>query len=258
VLSACSDPDRVSLTVDFAARPEWKYDCSVRLGGRVSLGDSATAFTQTLTCTLAGTSVAADPSVLYISATGVAIGSPAFDEEEIAYMTGLLEDTRVSFSLKEGLRDEGDTTLMRFARAGQWDLYRHFAKLLPILPQRPVSPGFTWERQKQIPLFTNQGDAVGHLYRSFRFDSLGMSDHDTRLAYLSWEFMYLIDAHGVDTASLIDDLPHKGSGTGAAVLDIDRKMLLEASARFAMPLGQASNAWGIEFSEEVSMKLAGE
>ncbi len=252
---SCSTGDRVLLTVDFTTRESWNYDFSLSVGGRVTLGDSVSSFSNSLKCRLVGHGDTTDPSLLHVVTQDVSVESEAFDEDEAQDLTRLLETFTVSFSLSEGFVGFDDSVSIPIVKAGHWDLYRHFVKMLPLLPGGRVRPGFSWERHKQIPLPTNHGDALGQLYQSFRFDSLVTGANGHRDAHLSWSFSYAVDVHDADTAGLLDDMPHKGSGRGAAVLDIDRRILRTAAVEFSVPHTVSSSVFSVEWDEKVSIVL---
>jgi hypothetical protein len=254
LMASCVNNEKVVLSVDFSTRPSWDYDFSASVGGRVVMGDSVSAFSHVLGCRLSGKSEPANPFILAVTAGNVSLESSMFDEAEKQNVVEMLDGYQLTFSLREGFASFDDSVPLPVVRAGQWDLYRHFAKMIPVLPEGKIRPGFTWERHRQIPLPTTQGDAVGHLYQSFRFDSL-TAGSTGRLACVSWKFSYTVEVGNADTAGIINDMPHKGHGTGAALIGVDEKSLREAGVEFVIPQGSASDPFSIEWKESASIKV---
>ena len=252
---SCAKRERVALTVDFSARPNWLYDFEVSVGGKVAMGDSVSHFSNALRCRLSGTGDSTDPAMLKVIVQSIDINESAQYKADAINMKHVLEDFEIAFSLREGFVGIDDSAALPAVKTAHWDLYRHFIKMLPLLPDGQVSEGFTWERQKQIPLPTNHGDAVGHLYQSFRFDSLTKAENGHRHAHLSWSFNYSVDTQKNDSLSLLDDMPHSGRGKGSAVLDVTAKTLREASVSFTIPEAGSSDLFKVEWQEEARIAL---
>jgi hypothetical protein len=231
--------------VDFTGRDLWRYSFTVEVGGEAELPDSAHSFTDTLRCRLTGTSSAEAPHSLAVRATDVSLKSALLDDIETLCMQMRLQETALSISLNEGFVAV-DSGIGAAVPLGTWDLYRHFVKVLPVLPAAKARPGFQWDRQTTLPLHTDHGDATAQLYQSFSFDSLTRRARGANHAYLSWDFSYTVDPVLVDTAGLLDDLPRKGTGKGQAVIDVVSKALIRAEAKFTVapnPADPARVAW---------------
>jgi hypothetical protein len=256
LLAACANRDSVELGVDFTARDTWAYDFALSVGGRVTMGDSVSSYSNRLRCRLTGRGDSTDPSLVHVTTDSVSVET-GLNEGESDELRRLLESFEISFSLREGIVGLGDSATIPIVKVGRRDLYRYFVKMLPLLPQGLVRPGFTWERQMDIPLTSQDGDgALWHLYESFRFDSLASVGTGGRKAYVSWLFSYAADAGSADTGGLPDDTPSRGRGTGNAVLDVDRKMLEEAGVESIVPESPASDVFSIEWEEKASIRLA--
>jgi hypothetical protein len=133
---------------------------------------------------------------------------------------------------------------------GEWDLSRSFLKVLPALPEKPVRAGERWERERQFPLETNHGKAIGHLYQLFTLDSLS-GDNVAKKAYLSWLFKYLIEPLSTDSIFL-EKLPLNGDGNGRAVFDLDSKTIEVAHASFST---QSESSSDITWMETVHLEM---
>jgi len=256
LVMSCARREPVTLTVDFTTRDSWVYEFNVSVGGKVAMRDSTAACAHAIHGRLTGIPDTADPSALTVTTGDVVLESSMLDEDEKENMRRLLDNFTISFSLRNGLNDMSDSLKTPLMPAGQWDLYRHFAKMLPVLPEGRVRPGYTWERHAQVPLPTSHGDAVGHLYQSFRFDSLtGRAPDHGRYAHLSWQFSYAIETGHTDTAGLLDEIPHTGSGAGSATVDVDAKSLREAAVEFTIPQDSKSDVFSIEWNEKAWIKI---
>jgi hypothetical protein len=245
----------VVLSVDFNSRPEWNYSMGVTIGGRIRVGDSTTTVEQSLKCGLSGTAVKGEPSALNVFTRDVTLESSMLDPVEKQQILNALDSLNLTFSLGDGFAGVGDSTVVPSVEAGQWGLYRQFARMIPVLPNGKVRPGFSWDRHSQLPISTTQGDASGSVYQSFTFDSLVKLESGRRLAFLSWKFSYTVEPLRDDTAGLLDEMPHKGSGNGAAVMDVDGKYLVKASVGFAVPQGPSSDPYSIEWNETAFIEL---
>ncbi|MBD3391904.1 MAG: hypothetical protein GF418_07540 [Chitinivibrionales bacterium] len=255
LLSACAQRERVSLSVDFTARDEWHYDFALTVGGRVSLGDSVSSFGNTMRCRLVGRGDTTDPTLVHATTRDVSLESALLREDEAADVRRRLEVFDISYSLRDGFAGLPDSTPVPVVGAGHGELYRHFFKMMPLLPDGRVRPGFSWEREKKLPIPTKHGDAIGHVYRSFTFDSLRRAENGHRLAYLSWSLSYALDPQDVDTSGFLDDMPRKGKGAGSAVLDVDDKALLRARVEFTVPQGGQEGVFSIDWQEHASIVL---
>jgi hypothetical protein len=231
----------------------WKYEFTCDIGGNFSFEDSVSSLNSTVNCILEGHS-SKERDRLTIKVGRIDITSNVMDEVEMMNIEEVISDAEYSIALMEGVPASYDSTAISFSGFGVWDLQRYLAKVIPTLPGTPVSPGFTWDREKQFPIITSQGKATCDIYQSFTFDSLRITSDKRQEACISWLFRYTIDDKQFDTASYIDQLPMKGNGEGTAVLDVNAKVLVGAEMTFKTPACSLSNL-SVDWEEKASLFL---
>jgi hypothetical protein len=230
-VSFCGKQETIGLTVDFSSQREWRYTLAVDLRGTISTADSQRAFSSNARCWLIGSPVAGKPAMLHVRACSVSIATPLLSDAEKTNLVRQCNGTQFTVNVGKGTISPDDTADMPLVKIGEWDLYKDVAKVLPALPQGRVRKGFSWEREKQIPLETKHGAAVGHLFQSFTLDSISLD----RRAIVTWKFTYGVEAKSADTAGYLGDVPAKGNGEGNALLNIGTKTLEKAAIHFSVP-----------------------
>ena len=253
IFESCQKSKSITLAVDFSSRDMWKYEFTCDIGGNFSFEDSVSSLSSTVNCILAGHS-SKERDQLNIKAERIDITSNVMDEIEMMNIEEVISDAEYSIALVEGHPALYDSTAISFSGFGAWDLQRYLAKVIPALPGTPVSPGFTWDRERQFPITTSQGKATCEIYQSFSFDSIRTASDEHQEACISWLFRYTVDDKQFDTASFIDQLPMKGNGEGTAVLDIDAKTLVCAEMTFKTPACSLSNL-SVNWEEKASLFL---
>ncbi len=252
ITGSCQNDRAVSLAVDFTSQDTWHYRFTCDIGGSFSWQDSASTLSSTIQCLLNGNRTDKQDQ-LAIKAEDIRITSNVLDEAEILYITDQMTSTEYSVSLNYDISKPHDSLFVSNTGLEEWDLYRQLIKVLPSLPDKPVSPGFSWDRQKQFPLVTSQGVATGEVYQSFTFDSIRVSDSQQH-AYVSWLFRYAIDETQFDTASRIGSLPLVGKGKGNALINVNEKSLISADMIFTTPACSLSNL-SVGWEEKASLVL---
>jgi hypothetical protein len=129
----------------------------------------------------------------------------------------------------------------------EWDLYRQLSKLLPVLPSKPVKPGFTWERTNILPMNTARGKVSCEIYRTYSFDKLS---GDT--AFISWKFRYA--GAGKSDSAALTEIPVYGTGNGSAQLDIRQGCILNGEMNFTTPVAVVGDV-SIVWHENAEIKL---
>jgi hypothetical protein len=162
------------------------------------------------------------------------VRSNFLSEQDRVNLTRQMENNTLYFSSKDGAFDAADTAVQPLINVGGWNLFRSFARVVPMLPENRVHVGSTWDRERTFPLETDHGNAMGWLYQSFTLDSIAEVDSH-RLGFISWTFSYRIQPDKSDTATILDTLPLKGSGAGSALIDCTSKILIKAHALFEVP-----------------------
>jgi hypothetical protein len=178
------------------------------------------------------------------------VHSNFLSDAERDHLARRCENLVLFFSPKEGAVEAVDTALPPLLTVGGWDLYRSFARVLPVLPESPVAAGSSWDRTRSFPLETTFGNATGMLYQSFTLDSVFSAD-SSRYACLSWRFTYRIQP---DSTGVLDSLPLSGSGNGTAVIDMTGRRMIKAHAVFEVPPRQKA-LQKISWQETVHIEL---
>jgi hypothetical protein len=234
VFIACHQTRQVSLDLDFSQAPTWRYLFAVDIAGTVKSPDSTRDFSTSLRTYLTGEHAPHDAGAVRFKTSHALITANFLSDEERANLQRQCENQILYLSPKEGAVEAVDTALPALVNIGGWDLFRSFARVLPVLPETPQRVGATWDRERTFPLETSKGNAVGWLYQSFTLDSVVSAD-SSRSAWVSWRFSYRIEPPKMDSASFLDTLPLQGSGTGVTQIDLTHKRLVKAHAIFEVP-----------------------
>jgi hypothetical protein len=231
LLCSCFRSERVALTIDFSQAPSWKYLFAIDITGHIKAADSSREFSSSLRTYLSGEKTPHDAGAVRFKTGQTMIQSDFLSDQERNHLEKQCENIILYFSPREGAVQAVDTALPPLFNVGGWDLFRSFARVLPVLPESPVAIGETWERERNIPIETSVGNATGWLFQSFILDSIFMID-SSRCAALSWQFTYRIQP---DSSGMLDSLPLRGSGAGSAAIDLSRKRMRMAHAFFEVP-----------------------
>ncbi len=250
---SCHRDSPVTLEYDFSSRDIWKYALSVDIGGTFSWSDSVSNLTSNLNCLLLGENTA-ESGCLKIMTDTVGLISNILDDIEIQNIKAQIEDVEYKLDLNNSFQKLLDSAIAPVSGFGEWDLYRQLVKVIPSLPENPVRPGFSWERERSIPIATSHGVLNCNIYQSFTFDSLKALSNNRQAAYISWLFRYAVDQKQPDTAGVLHNFPHTGKGKGNAVLDIKEKTLLSASMILTKPVCSLKNL-SILWKEKASLVL---
>jgi hypothetical protein len=235
------------LIVDFSSQREWRYTLTVDLRGAIAAPDTQRDFSTNARCCLLGAPVAGQSAMLHVRACSVSIAAPLLSDAEKNNLIRQCNDAQFTVNVGKGTIMPDDPADMPLIKIGEWDLYKDVAKVLPALPQGRVRKGFSWDREKQLPLETKHYNAMGHLFQSFILDSVFMDRRASRMALVSWRFTYGVEVKSDDTAGRLGgDLPSKGSGEGSALVNLSDKTLERASIHFSVPStrqGKISISW---------------
>lgn len=234
VFPACQRTERITLAIDFSKASQWRYMLGIDITGNLQAGDSSHDFSSSLRTYLTGEVSPHDSNSIHFKTSQTIITSNFLNEQDRLNLTRQLENNTLYFSSRDGAFDAADTSVQPFINIGGWNLFRSFARVVPLLPENTVHVGSTWDRERTFPLETDHGDAVGWLYQSFTLDSIDQVD-SLRCAFISWTFSYRIQPDKSDTSTMLDSLPLKGSGNGGALIDCTSKVLIKANALFDVP-----------------------
>ena len=226
------------LTVDYAGKQQCSYLAEYTSQGSFTQKGIVSKKSTSVRCVLFLS--AAGPKRLSIKADSIFVGSDVFDEKMQKDLRKTLKKATYSLSLEHGFPEIDSASVIPTAGYAAWDLYRHLSKLLPALPDKPVKPGFTWERTVTLPLQTTRGIVSCETYRSYVFSKL---QGDT--ATVNWQFTYSAGKKP-GGSDLSKDVPVSGKGKGWALIDIARHCVLSAGMDFTTPvaaLGDVSVTW---------------
>jgi len=247
---SCQKSGRIYLEIDFDSAKTWRYLLGVDIKGKIVSDSVPQIFNSSLRTFLQSGLSPENRKVITFKAEQTRINSDFLVEQEIRNLEQQFDNVSLLFSPRDGSLDLTDTTDVPVINIGGWDLFRSFAKVLPVFPESPVAPGDKWDRDRQFPIETSHGDAVGHLYQSFIFDSIYTSQ--SRFAAVSWIFSYRIELIDPDTAGMLDNFPLAGKGRGRVLLDLDARRINTAHAEFEVPM--ADEFKGMSWSEIVHME----
>ncbi|MBN1128056.1 MAG: hypothetical protein JXA71_03675 [Chitinispirillaceae bacterium] len=229
--ASCYRSERVTLAIDFSQAHTWRYLFGVDISGSTRSGKSSRTFSSSLRTYLAGEQAPHDKHAVRFKTAQAMIQSDFLDDPERRHLERQCENVVLFFSPREGAMFAIDTALPPLFTFGGWDLFRSFSRVIPVLPESPVTVGSSWERERTVPIETSAGNALGNLYQSFILDSVYMRD-SSRCAAISWQFTYRIQP---DSSGILDSLPLRGSGNGTATVDLSHKRLVTAHAFFSVP-----------------------
>ena len=231
----CGKRDSVVLSVDFTSQREWRYMLTVDLKGTIAAPDTQRGFSSNARCILVGTPVAGQAPMLHVRACSVTVVALLLSDAEKENLIRQCTDAQFTVNVGKGTITPDDPANMPLVKIGEWDLYKDVAKVLPALPQGRVRKGFSWDREKQVPLETRLGSGAGHLFQSFTLDSIFIGRQGSRMAMVTWKFTYGVEVQSTDTAGPFGGVPAKGSGRGNALLNISDKTLEKAAIHFSVP-----------------------
>lgn len=229
----------VALKIDYAGKEQCGYVVDYTSQGNFKQKGVVTTKSTDVHCVLSAAHK--KPEALSVKVDSIAIKSDIYKEGLKKELREKLLQSDYSLSLANGFPSIDTTAEMPAAGYLEWDLYRQLAKLLPILPNKPIKPGFTWERSFVLPLRTARGTVSCELYRSYGFTKL---KGDT--AIISWNFKYTASKKSVDSTDALNQIPVAGKGSGSAVLDVRNHCILKAEMDFATPvavIGEVSVTW---------------
>jgi len=249
----CQNREKVDLRLDFSKAENWRFLLGVDVHGNIAMDTIDSSFVGGIRTYLEGTEQDENGMVQFTT-SGTRITSNFLSEQKRRDLEYQFEGMRFSFSPHDEIVAVVDSSSVPAIRVGGWDLYRSFVKVIPVFPGHRVAPGATWERQRQFPVETTQGSAMGHLYQSFKFESVFENENNTRMAAVSWDFTYRIELIDVDSISIIEDIPLEGKGNGNFMFNIAQRALIKADAQFEVAQINKPKA-RVEWSESVHLEL---
>jgi hypothetical protein len=174
---------------------------------------------------------AIDSTKLLAKIDSVHIKSTLYDDAKIEDISEKLLKTDFSVKLDKGSPTIDTAAKIPVSDYIAWDLYRQLVKMLPMLPDKPIKPGYTWENVAVIPLQTQVGTVPCELYRFYTFKKM---KGDT--ATIVWNFRFVPTNNYKETTNILEDVPIGGNGSGSALIDVRNKQLVSADMGFSTPV----------------------
>jgi len=178
----------------------------------------------------------------------VTVKSDVYKEDVRKEIKDKIAGSEYSLSLANGYPSLDTGAAIPASASLEWDLYRQLSKLLPVLPAKPVKPGFTWERTDVFPMKTARGTVSCEVYRAYVLKSLSGDS-----ATITWKFRYS-GTGGTADSSVLTQIPVYGTGNGTALIDIRKGLIEHADMNFTTPVavvGDVSVVW----HEKAEMRL---
>jgi hypothetical protein len=161
----------------------------------------------------------------------VSITSDLYDEEKIKEIHESIMKSTYSLRLSGGYPVIDTSAGMPVSDYLSWDVYRQLIKLLPVLPEETVKPGYTWEQTVTVPMKTARGTIPCELYRFYTFKKL---KNDT--ATISWNFRYAPADNSFDSTNALEEVPIGGKGSGMALISVRNNCLVSVDVGFSTPV----------------------
>lgn len=224
-MNNCTKEETLTLKLDYSSKDQWFYTIEYKSQGLFTQDDSTTQLTNGISCRLSGST--AEAGKLTVKTENIVVTSDMLNDEETQQLTEKLSKAEYKLNLADGQPSIDTTAELPAGSLPEWDIYTQLAKLLPTLPDKPIQPGFTWERSATLPLKTVQGTVPCEVYRFYTFDTLSAN-----VATISWKFRYSAEEETLDTSNIMKQIPVAGNGTGSAQIDIKNNIILQAEMEF--------------------------
>jgi len=231
--------DAVVLKADYSGAHKWLYSIQYTSQGNFRQKSSNTAKTTEIKCLFSGEKTPAKKLAVHVDS--VAIKSDIYSQDLQKEIKDKLVKANYSLSLANGFPSIDTSMEIPASSYLEWDLYRQLSKLLPLLPPKPVKPGFNWERMNVFPMKTARGTESCEVYRNYTLDKVSS---DT--AMISWKFRYAGSKKAADSTADVNEIPVFGTGNGAAMLNIKTGCIISAEMNFTTPVavvGDVSIVW---------------
>jgi len=229
-MNGCTKKEEtLTLKLDYSSEDQWYYTIEYKSQGLFTQGDSTTQLTNGISCRLSGST--AEAGKLTVKTENIVVTSDMLNDEETQQLTEKLSKANYKLNLVDGQPSIDTTAELPAGSLPEWDIYTQLAKLLPTLPDKPILPGFTWERTATLPITTTQGTVPCEVYRYYTFDTLSAN-----VATITWKFRYSAEEEALDTSNIMKQIPVAGNGTGSAQIDVINKVILQAEMEFKTPV----------------------
>lgn len=219
----------IMLRINYNGKQECAYRIEYTSQGNYKQKGAITKKTTGVNCI--SSAIITGENRLTITVDTVVIKSDLYNEEKIKEMRDNLMKSTYTLSLSNGYPAIDTSVKLPAAEYLEWDLYRQLIKLLPILPEKAIKPGYTWEQTITVPMKTARGTVPCELYRFYTFKK---KHGDT--ATISWNFRYAPADNAVDSTNALEEVPIGGKGSGMALISVRDRCLLSADMGFSTPV----------------------
>jgi hypothetical protein len=219
----------VVLKIDYNGKQQCSY--SIEYTSRGDYRQKGTTTKKTTGVNCFATASFADQNRLNVKVDTVVIKSDIYKDSKIKEIRESIMKSSYALNIANGYPAIDTTAKMPATEYLEWDLYRQLIKLLPILPDKSIKPGFTWEQSMVVPMQTARGTIPCELFRFYTFKKLR---GDT--ATVVWNFRYAPSDNAVDSTNALEDIPIGGNGSGSALIDVRNKYLISADMGFSTPV----------------------
>jgi len=241
------------LKIDVSKASSLRYLLGVDIDGKRRLCDTTINFSSSLRTFLQGQD-SAGSNQIYLAVNDIRIQSDILDDAQRRNLEQQFEKMKFSYAPGDGEVAAIEHAGIPFIDIQGWDLYRNFTKVFPLFPMAAVKQGDTWEREFAFPVESALGDATGHIYQNYILDSVRVSDSQHQLAYISWRYLYQVEAAPGSDSSYLSKMPNSGDGTARAVLNLSSGTVESAHADFEVHSDSAmQNA--IEWHQTIHLEL---
>lgn len=251
-MNSCTKKEEtLLLKLDYGSKKQWFYIIEYKSQGLFTQGDSTTQLTNGVNCRLSGST--AESGKLTIKTGNIVVTSDMLNDEETQQLADKLSKAEYELNLVDGQPSIDTSAELPAGGLPEWDIYTQLAKLLPTLPDKPIQPGFTWERTTTLPIKTVQGTVPCEVYRFYTFDTLSAN-----VATISWKFQYSAEEEALDTSNIMKQIPIAGKGTGTAKINVKNNLIVQAEMEFKTPVATVGPVT-VKWQENAVMKYeAGE
>jgi hypothetical protein len=219
----------VSLTINYEGKQICSYRIEYTSQGEYKQKGQITKKKTGVNCV--SSAIVTGENRVKIKMDTVSIESDMYSEEKINEIRESIMKSTYSLYLSEGYPVIDTSAGLPVSDYLSWDIYRQLIKLLPVLPEERVKPGYTWEQTVTIPMKTARGTIPCELYRFYTFKKL---KRDT--ATISWNFRYAPAENAVDSTNPLEEVPIGGKGSGLALISVKKNCLISVDVGFSTPV----------------------
>jgi hypothetical protein len=247
VSAAAAKESGVLLKIDYSGKQNCVYSLTYVSKGSFKQKDSTSTKSTSVKSVL---SLASKPQKrLAVALDSLTIVSDLLNEDTRKEIREKALKSHASLSLTKGFPSIDSATESLVTEYVEWNVYQQLLKVLPMLPDKPVNAGFTWERTFTTPMQTARGNIPCEIYRYFTLNKI---QGDT--AIVNWKFTYTARKKSSDSLDVLRHIPVAGKGNGSTVLDLSNHCILSAEMDFVTPVGTLGDV-SVTWTEKATLQL---